>query len=525
MPRRSKKALLHLPKPRDANSRRYFAYARVSSQDQADRDLSIPAQQQAIREYAARKDLLIIREYVDVESAKAPGRKSFTELIEALRTDGRIAGVICHKVDRLVRNFKDYSLIDDFMQAGVDFQFVTGNYDRSPSGMLGLGVQVLFAKHYLDNLSQEVKKGLDQRMLVERKWSFVAPLGYLNKDREIITDPERFALLREAWHRYASGTYSLHELADWLYAKGLRTRGSRRDPAGLKVRFGPLYAMLTNPFYYGVMRYKNQLVPGTHEPMIPKSVFDRVQELLHQRGHVRPKLPKPFTYRGFLVCGGCGCTVTAEAREKFYQTTNRRALYVYYHCSRSRGACRQPAVREEELEVQFARQLRALEIPAGVAGLVRKALLDSHRREKEFRDAAIAALRHRQDEIQKRQDVLLDRLLDGTVPRAVYDEKYTALQNEKAVVLVELDGHERANDAYFREVEEVFFAFASRLSNIFAKGDAHQKATLLKVVASNSSLKAGKARLNLKTAFAPLSKGRRVSSWLRGQESNLQPSG
>ena len=517
MPRRSKRHLRDLPAPRDRAIARYFAYARVSSQDQADRDLSIPAQLRAIQEYASRRGLMIVEQFIDIESAKEPGRKRFTEMMVRLRRDARVAGVICHKVDRLLRNFRDFVQVDDFMNAGVDFQFVTGNYDNSPVGKLGLGVQVLFAKHYLDNLSQEVKKGMNERMLEKRKWAFVAPLGYLNKDREVVPDADRFELLREGWHRYATGAYSLHDLADWLYEQGLRTRGSRRDPPGLKVRHGPLYAVLTNPFYYGMMRYKGQLIPGTHQPMVTKTIFDSVQEILHNHGNPRPQLPKVFTYRGFLVCGECGRMITAEEHKG----------HVYYRCTKSGGgarSCRQRYVREETLETQLVEQLRSLEIPDQAMGLVRKALQESHVQEKSFRDAAIAALRRRQDEIQKRQDVLLDRLLDGTVTQELYTEKHTSLQNEKAEILVELEAHERANERYFEETETLL-QFANRLTEIFANGGPDRRMAVLKVVASNATLGGGKARLNLRTAFAPLGKSRSFSNWLRGQESNLQPSG
>ncbi len=514
MPRISKKHRRNLPAPRDRATGRYFTYARVSSQEQADRDLSIPAQLKAIHDYAGRRGYVILEDFIDIESAKEPGRLHFSDMMARLQRDPRVAGVIIHKVDSLLRNFRDFVLVDDLMKAGVDFQFVTGSYDNSPVGQLGLGIQVLFAKHYLDNLSQEVKKGMNERMLEKRKWSFFAPLGYLNHEREIIPDSERFTLLRAAWQRYATGAHTLTTLADWLYAQGLRTRGSRRHPGGVRVGEAALHAVLNNPFYYGMMRYKGQLIPGSHDPMIAKQVFDRVNEILHDRGTPHPAL-KDFTYRGFLFCGECGCMVTAEDKVKFYPGTNRQAVYVYYHCSRSKGRCVQPPIREDALEAQLAEQLQTLVIPDGVLGLVRQAIQESHGQEKQFRDAAMTALRRRQDDIQKKQDVLLDRLLDGTVPQGVYHEKYTALQNEKAEILVELEAHERVNERWFVEAEALV-SFANRLSEIFAKDEPGQKMRVLRVVASDATLQSRKARLNLRPAFSLLAKSRSHQSWLRG---------
>ena len=102
MPRLSKKQRQSLPAPRDRATGRYFSYARVSSQDQADRDLSIPAQLKAIHDYAARRGCTVLEDFIDIESAKEPGRRRFSEMMARLRRDPRVAGVIIHKVDRLL---------------------------------------------------------------------------------------------------------------------------------------------------------------------------------------------------------------------------------------------------------------------------------------------------------------------------------------------------------------------------------------------------------------------------------------
>lgn len=102
--------------------------------------------------------------YKDGESAKEPGRRpGFDEMLAALRRDPTIHGVICHKVDRLLRNFPEYVVIDEYMRAGVDFQFLSGNFERNAIGNMLLGLQVVLSKHYSDNFSEDVKKGLHRR--------------------------------------------------------------------------------------------------------------------------------------------------------------------------------------------------------------------------------------------------------------------------------------------------------------------------------------------------------------------------
>lgn len=66
-------------------SSKVLAYARVSSKEQDTEGYSIAAQQKILREYATRHAFIIEKEFVDVETAKATGRTSFTEMLNYLK--------------------------------------------------------------------------------------------------------------------------------------------------------------------------------------------------------------------------------------------------------------------------------------------------------------------------------------------------------------------------------------------------------------------------------------------------------
>jgi site-specific DNA recombinase len=352
--------------------KKFFTYARVSSQEQADRDLSIPAQLRAIRKVASEQRFELAREFIDVESAKEPGRKNFTLMLKELKRRSDVAGVLSHKLDRLLRNLKDYAEVDDLMRDGKEFRFVTESYDDSASGKLALGVRVLFAKHYLDNLSEETKKGLNERVLERGKWSFIAPLGYLNANGEIVQDSERAPLIKKAFELYATGDWSVSELSDYLYAQGLRTRPMRRSESGRFVE-SRVHGMLRNPFYCGLMRYKGQIIRGVHEPIIEKTVFDQVQAVMNRFEKRSRAVQRWFTYRGLFVCGECGRAITAVLK---------KGRYTYYHCTKSGGgaqSCSQPFLREEDLTEQLAEQIRPIQLGTEEYTLLRDILKDSTR--------------------------------------------------------------------------------------------------------------------------------------------------
>jgi site-specific DNA recombinase len=88
-------------------------YARVSSKDQEKEGYSIPAQLKLLREYAQRNEFQIVREFIDVETAKTTGRKQFGEMLAFLGRNQFCRVVIVEKTDRLYRNFRDCVTLED----------------------------------------------------------------------------------------------------------------------------------------------------------------------------------------------------------------------------------------------------------------------------------------------------------------------------------------------------------------------------------------------------------------------------
>jgi site-specific DNA recombinase len=72
------------------NDMKAAIYARVSSEKQAEKDLSIPAQLKALRKYALDRGWEIVHEYIDeAESAKSANRPAFQEMITAAKKKAR----------------------------------------------------------------------------------------------------------------------------------------------------------------------------------------------------------------------------------------------------------------------------------------------------------------------------------------------------------------------------------------------------------------------------------------------------
>jgi site-specific DNA recombinase len=101
------------PKPAPGPVRCCVLYARVSSKEQEQEGYSIQAQLNLLRDYAAQENLEILKEFIDVETAKVAGRMQFNAMLAFLKKTPNCRTLIVEKTDRLYRNLKDWVTIDD----------------------------------------------------------------------------------------------------------------------------------------------------------------------------------------------------------------------------------------------------------------------------------------------------------------------------------------------------------------------------------------------------------------------------
>src|SRR6266581_3758565 len=211
--------------------RQAVMYARVSSKEQEKEGFSIPAQLKLLKEYAAAQGFAIAQEHVDVETAKQTGRAAFGEMVAYLKAHPAVRVMLVEKTDRLYRNLKDWVTVDEL---DVEIHFpkegVVLSRDSRSSEKFMHGIKVLMAKNYIDNLSEEARKGMEEKA-EQGIWPTVAPLGYRNitgpDGKKIIEpDPEIAPLVSRLFEWYAAGTLSLREAARKVRVAGLVHRKS-----------------------------------------------------------------------------------------------------------------------------------------------------------------------------------------------------------------------------------------------------------------------------------------------------------
>ncbi len=477
-------------------------YARKSTESEDRQVLSIQSQIHELKELCGRQSLPVKEVFTESKSAKLPGRPVFDELFK--RTQRReFDAIVCWKLDRLARNPIDGGALIWALDQGQLEKIITptSTYSNSGSDKFLMQLEFGMAKKYVDDLSDNVKRGM--RAKLSTGWMpHLAPFGYKNDKAEkiIVKDPERFHLVRRMWDLMLTGNYTPTEIADIASKSwGLKSRGNRKSPGRCLSR-SSVYALFTNPFYYGLIVRSGEKVQGKHPPMITKSEFDRVQRILGRTDRPRPHR-HTFTYRGLLKCGHCGASITAEVKTKKLKSSPGYGRYTYYHCSRHKAGieCHEPPISERELERQVSSFLNSISIPKEHASWALRMIDVLEEGEREKDRAAIESMEKRLGTIRRDLSTLLDLRLQGTVNDEQYKEKESALESEQAELQERLDKISNTQiSPYMHRLVNLAFGASTTFNN----GDPDVKRTVLRVVGSNRTLSSRK--LNIQ-AQKPLS--------------------
>lgn len=374
-----------------------FGYIRVSTVKQGD-GVSLDAQKEAILAFASRHNITITQWFEEKETAAKKGRPIFNKMVAELRKK-KAEGLVVHKIDRSARNLGDWARIGELADAGIDIHFATESLDfRSRGGRLAADVQAVVAADYVRNLREECIKGINGR-LKQGLYPFKAPIGYLDNGggKAKTPDPKRAPLILLGFELYGSGQWSQRAVLAELDRRGLR------KPNGARLRPQNIETILGNPFYCGLIRIKKtgSLYQGAHEPLIPVSLFDRVQDVKAGKA-IKKITAHNHTFRRLFRCGGCEGPMVPE----------RQKGVVYYRCHSAQ--CPTKTVREDDIETSIATCLSS----AKLSEQQFERLLVQFEKWLEDQNAnddgsaiqlQLAGIRHRQERLT---DALIDRLID-----------------------------------------------------------------------------------------------------------------
>ena len=321
---------------------RCCVYARVSSDEQADRNLSIPAQLEACRYYAKGKGWTVAVEYHDgFESAK-PGkmRPTFEKMMSAARRK-EFDAILVHKLDRFARDDYEHVVSErELEKLGIRLESVSEPLDpSSPAGYLSRRIMQVISSWYIKNLATEALKGMKQKV-AGGGWPWKAPLGYVNRHDKngswVEVHPEVGPMITRAFEEFATGKYTLDSWTEQAFSLGYRS-GS-----GSKIGRSHWQQIFRHRFYLGKTFWRSEGMErdGKHPALSDPVTFARVQEILSTHDHHKKRLQRhKYLLRGLLYSVDADSTCTASTQVSkgisYYRSKAPvNGSKVYYGCER-----------------------------------------------------------------------------------------------------------------------------------------------------------------------------------------------
>src|SRR5688572_27553094 len=408
-------------------------YVRVSTKEQTE-NLSLPTQLRACEEYCRRQGFEILQRFHEQgESAKTTDRSELQNLLKYCRTHkGKVHFVIVYNLTRFAREKYDHFALRAHLKSlGISLRSATEPIDDTSTGKLMEGVLAAFAQFDNDVRSDRTRAGMRAALELGR-WTFPAPLGYLNapkwSGKSLVHDPDRAELVKRAFEDLATGRFTKQEVIARATAAGLRSR------KGLTLSPQSFGQMMRNPICIGKIESPDYGVStqGDFEPLVDEATFYRAQAVLDGRIVVtgaRQRNHPDFPLRGFVRCEVCGRPLTGS------WSKGRNGHYAYYHCQRQ---CRAVNVSKAVLEGAFVDELALLQPTAGYMRLVKDRILHVWEQRRAEANDLTAEQQRRVSAIQQKLDKLDEAFLySEAIDVTTYGRQRDKLREELTLAKIE----------------------------------------------------------------------------------------
>lgn len=443
-----------------------IGYARVSTDEQAKENNSLPAQRKRISSFCEESSLTLLKVFEFSESARTMNRPGLTEMLSYCREQRKgISHVVITALSRLARSVQDQAqIIAILKQLGITVVSLDEPItDDSAMGQLVRNMVGSFNQFFSDSLSEQTRERMRARVR-EGRFLWPAPIGYVNKNKTLRLDPDRAPFVRQTFELIASGRYvTTNAVLKVITALGLTTRKGRPLSKQTFTR------MIINPVYAGWIVSGDLRVRGAHEPIISEELFNTVQNRVNTKGTPHKKLSEEFPLRGIIRCAKCRKRLTAGS------VKGRNDYYPKYWCWTV--GCRAVTISRDILHEQFVGLLSRMEPTAELLTQLPERVAEHWRERKEKIAKDAARLTKRLAE----QKTLNQRAIVAKLKDEISAEEYEAFKkaSEEEAFCIEaeitaLDSERSTMEEMLKQAE----AQAVDLVGAWERGNVNQRQEL-----------------------------------------------
>lgn len=515
---------------------KYFIYCRVSQEREDRQILSPESQKKELLAFAKKNHLDVVDFYSERKSAYNAGREKFNEMLKRIEK-GEAQGILVHHLSRIARNSFDGGRVIYMMDQGLisEIQTKEKKYTNCSDDKFLMQIHFAMNKKSSDDNSDYVKRDTITK-LEKGEYPGMAKRGYLNISKEgvisgkqydqkkqemlnalnrplqrVEKDPILSPIIRKVIDLALTGLYGLNTLRAEAFKLGLTSKHNT------PLSKSSLSKLLSETYYYGEFRYCGEQWWGTHETIMTRSEYDRLQGIIHNRS--RPKKTKrEYVFSMMIKCEDCGNLLSCDHQKG----------HDYLRCLKSKaGLCSfNSHLRVDELEKDIESHLASIEIPEEIVKWSLKWL-------KKLYHQQINQQEKSQVQLEKNIGLLKSKLIsltekwispDNIDGSLMSDEMFVEMK--KAIQLQIGDLQEslnatNANQESWLEHCEDFFKLSKRLVKVYQRSSIQDKRLLLELIGSKYTLKGGKLHIELAKPFKDVLKRKQEFKATRTNENRL----
>ena len=470
-------------------------YIRLSSKKQED-GMSKEVQEEKCREFCEKEEMVIKDICYENKSAlHGSKRPIFEEILARQKTKDRVDVIMVYTLNRLTRNHPDFYFIRElvdkydtkiiFVKENMSIQKPIKSYEKYFFNIL-----VANAEFEVEHM-REIRKMGSLASAKRGKRPCLVPYGYKTYKKRVVIIPKDANFVKKAFELYSTGKFSINSLCDELYEQGFYYS----KQANKKIPRSSLASMLKNLFYTGYYTFPDceGEIKGKHKPIIERSLYDKVQEILGNSSCKELKKHK-FLYSQLLTFQETGKFMTGDIKK------GRYIYYTTYDNNKNYYSVTENIVSEAILE--YFKEIRLNLIPKDIVKSVLKEQLKDLKQEYATLKRNLSRKYHK--ELFLNDFIKKDKVNDNDFIFGQLDEIVKAYGN--------LENHIKAKEKDIKQITSKYEdVMKKRLYDIYIQLDSENQRKILELVKNKLELQCKnqedkKVKMTFKSAFRKIRK-------------------
>jgi len=407
-------------------------YIRVSTGRQAKEGDSLEEQESELKKFCDYRGFKIHKIYIEKgKSGGSTNRPEYQALLKDVEVK-KINAVVVKKIDRLSRSLLDFEAFMKLLQDNnIEFISIKESFDTTTAmGKAMLRVALVFAQLEREQNSERTVDVMHFRATQGFHNGGITPFGYTTVNKELVSFKKEKEIVEYIFDKFLE-LKSTTAVTKLLNESNIAYRNNK---PWLDTK---IHVLLQNPIYIGNVRWKKNVYPGIHPPIISVKKFDDVQAIFNSRRYLNQKGKTNAILQRLLYCGYCSSPMTPS-----YAFNRHKQKYFYYRCTSThhgkhkRITCNFKYTSLPDLEKRVLNLLLSLSEETQFKPLENRILKfnqDIFDEETKIKQK-IAQLKQSLDELKLKKDRYLDSLISGqylSIERKRINEKIEELELEE----------------------------------------------------------------------------------------------